>query len=130
MKVERIVMLGADAAPGGDALKVLLGARGPLHRLQNARMGVLKRHVEVGKDLALGHELDHVVDRRIGIDVVQAHPGIKFAQFLAKLKKALLHGAPLDKARAVLEVKPVGAGVLADDEKLLDAAFGRGFGLP
>jgi hypothetical protein len=42
---------------------------------------VLEGHVEVGQDLALGHQRNQVVDAGIGIDVVQAHPEAELAQF-------------------------------------------------
>jgi hypothetical protein len=66
--------VGADLAPAADAREVVLGAGGALHELEDARARVLERDVEIGEDLALGHERHHFVHVRVGIDVVQPHP--------------------------------------------------------
>jgi hypothetical protein len=59
---------------------------------------VLERHVEIGQHLALGHQRDHVVDVRVRIDVVQAHPHAELAQRLAReVEDARLTGRPCQK---------------------------------
>ena len=83
MKVERMARSGQIVAPAADALERLLLRCRPAHRLQHVGRGVLEGDVEVGKDLALGHQRDDAVDVRIGIDVVQPHPGAELAQRLA-----------------------------------------------
>ena len=80
MKVRADGDVGADLAPGADALERLLGVRRALHQLEDARARVLERHVEVGKDLALGHQRNDFVDVRIRIDVVQPHPHAELAR--------------------------------------------------
>ncbi len=65
----------AHFAPPVDAFERVLGVRRTLHQLQHARTAVLERDVEVRQDPAVGHQRDHVVDVRIRVHVVQAHPG-------------------------------------------------------
>ncbi len=117
--------VGADLAPGADALQVVLGARRPLHRLEDARIRVLERHVEVRQDLALGHQRDEVIDARVRIDVVQAHPDAEFGQRLAQFLQARLDRTPAEEAGAVFHIDAVGAGVLRDDQQLAHAGFGE-----
>ena len=93
MKVLRTVMSGQIRRQAREALEHLLRARRPLHQLQDARARVLERHVEVGKDLALGHQRNDVVHVRIRIDVVQAHPDAELAERLAQIRHARLHRA-------------------------------------
>jgi hypothetical protein len=102
----------ADRTPGADALEHFLGARRALHELQDARAGVLERHVEVGKDLALGHQRDDFVDVRVRVDVVQAYPHAEITQGAAQLGHAGLGGFSAHKAGSILDVHAVGAGVL------------------
>ena len=97
--------------------------RRPLHQLEDARAGVLERHVEVGQDLAFGHQRQQVVDVRIRIDVVQAHPDAEFAERLAQVEQLGLHRPAAPEAGAVLDVDAVGAGVLRDDQQFLDAGL-------
>ena len=75
--------VGAHLAPAADALQRLFLRRRAAHRFQHLRRGVLEGDVEVRQDLALGHQRNDVVDMRIGIDVVQAHPDAELAQRLA-----------------------------------------------
>ncbi len=71
--------LGANLSPAFQSLQDLFGAGGALHQLQDPRTGMLERHVEVGKDFAVSHQGNDVIDVRIGIDVMQAHPGSELA---------------------------------------------------
>ena len=69
---------------------------------------------------------------RVRIDVVQAHPGAMLLgqrrQRLAQLEHACLHRLAVPEAGAVLDVDAVGAGVLADHQQFLHAAFEQGAG--
>src|SRR5215472_9963536 len=58
--------VGADLAPARDARERLLLRGGAPHAAEHVRRGVLKRHVEIGQHLAVGHQRDHVVDMRVG----------------------------------------------------------------
>ena len=70
----------ADRAPCGDALQRLLLRRRALHAFEHLGRGVLERDVEIGKDLALGHQRNDIVDVRVGVDVMQPHPDAEFAE--------------------------------------------------
>ncbi len=121
--------LGADAAPLAHALEHVLGVGRALHGLEDARAGVLEGHVQVGQDLALGHQRDQVVHARIGIHVVHADPDAELAERLGQIEQARLDRAPAPEAGAVLDVHPVGRGVLRDHQDLLDAGVGERLGL-
>ena len=107
--------LGADRAPRADALELALARRRALHELQDARARVLERHVEVGQDPALGHQRDDLVDVRIRIDVVQAHPDARASpSAVRELGHARLHRPTVPEAGAVAHVDAVRARVLRD----------------
>jgi hypothetical protein len=55
--------------------------------LSTCRRGVLERNVEIGEDLALGHQRDDVVDMRVGVDVVHAHPYAELAEFARQVEE-------------------------------------------
>ena len=63
-------------------LQRLLLVRWPAHGFEHLGRGVLKGNVEVGQDLAFRHQRQHGVHMRVGVDVVQPHPGAKRAQRL------------------------------------------------
>ena len=72
--------LRTDGAPGTDTRQRVFAACRTLHRLEDTRAGVLKRHIEIRQDFALRHQRDQLIDRRIRIDVMQAHPDAEFGQ--------------------------------------------------
>ena len=96
MKVERMARSGHDLAPAADALQRLLAMGGAAHVLQHLRRGMLEGDVEIGKDLALGHQRDDVGDMRVGVDVVQAHPDAELAEFLGQIEELGAHLAVLE----------------------------------
>ncbi len=71
--------VGADFAPLLDPLQHLVLIARTLHRLQDLRARMLEGDVEIGKDQAIRHQRDDVVDMRIGIDVVEARPGAQLS---------------------------------------------------
>ena len=79
MKVERSVMSGTDRAPRRDALQRFRLRGRALHALEHVGRGVLERDVEIGKNFALGHQRNDIVDMRVGVDVMQPHPDAEFA---------------------------------------------------
>ncbi len=117
--------LGAKLTPARDALEVALATGRALHAAQHLGVRVLQRHVEVGQDAPGGHQRQQRVDLRVRVDVVQPHPGAvrlgQRAELLAELDEARAQRPAVPEAGAVLQVDAVGAGVLADDEQLLDA---------
>src|SRR5690606_11580046 len=90
-----------------------------LHRLEHRRAGVLERNIQVRQDVAGGHHRNDLVHVRIGIDVVQAHPGTQLPERLTQLQHAGFHWHTLPEAGLVLAIHTVGAGVLADHQQLL-----------
>ena len=90
---------------------------------------MLEGDVEIGQDLALGHQRDDLVDMRIGIDVVQPDPRAELAELPGEVEEAGPDLPIAPQARLVLQVDAVGAGVLRDDQKLLDAGVHQLLGL-
>ena len=80
MKVERIVRSGQIARHLAMRSSVFSCAAGRRMRFEHLGRGMLERNVEIGQHLALGHQRNHVVDMRVGIDVVQPHPDAEFAE--------------------------------------------------
>ena len=109
------------APPCGDALQGVVRRGGTLHQFQDAGAGVLKGNVQIGQYLALRHEFDHLIDVRIGIDIVQANPDAQFAERRGQVVEAgaALHIAP--RLRGVFQIDAVGAGVLGNHQDLLHA---------
>ncbi len=54
---------------------------------------------------------------RVGVDVVQAHPGPQPAQFAGEVGDMGAHLTPLPGRAVMLAVHAIGRGVLADDQK-------------
>ncbi len=80
---------------------------------------MLERHVEVGQHIALGHQGNDLVHMRIGVDVMQPHPHVEFAQRARQLGHARLQRAPAPETGAVFDVDAVGRGVLRNHQQLL-----------
>ena len=91
---------------------------------------MLKRNIEVRQNLSFGHKRNNVVNRRVRINVMQPHPGAKITQSPREFQKPGFDGLAAHKPRAVARVKPVSGRILADHEKLFDAAFHKIFGFP
>ena len=69
---------GALLAPLLDPRQRLVLRGRPLHRFEDFRAGMLEGDIEIGQHLALGHQADHLVDMRVGIDVVHPYPDAEF----------------------------------------------------
>src|SRR6516165_9178568 len=121
--------IGADVAPAGDALQGLLLRGRPFHPAQHGGCRMLKRDVEIGQHLALCHQRDDLVHMRVGVDVVQPHPGAELAKCAGEIEKFRPHLAPLPRARRIFEVDPVGRSVLRNNQKLLHARGDEALGL-
>ena len=121
MNVERIVSDGTALAPFADALQRLRLGRRPLHRLQDLRARVLERHVEIRQHLAVGHERNQIVDVRIRIDVVQAHPRAELAERRREIGDARGDIAAAPRRLLIFHVDAVRARVLRDHEQLAHA---------
>ncbi len=121
--------IGADLAPIGNALGRLFLMGRTAHGLQHGGRGVLERDIEIGENLALGHQRDDVVDVRVGIDVVEPGPGAELAQGAGEIEEAGLERRALPGALRIFQVEAVGAGVLADDQQFLHAGLHQALGL-
>ena len=117
----------ADRTPSANPLEIVLRVRRPFHQLENARARVLERNVEIRQQPSLRHQRDDLVDVRIRIDIMQAHPRTvlfrELGQGARKLGHPRLHGAPAPETGAIPDVDAVGARVLRDDQQLSHAGF-------
>ena len=86
---------------------------------------MLEGHVEVRQDLAFGHQRNQLIDTRIRINVVQAHPDAEFGQCLAQLLQARLDRAAAIEAGTVLHIDAISARILRDDQQLAHAGLGQ-----
>ncbi len=82
---------------------------------------MLERNVEIGKNFSVSHQGNNVVDMRIGVNVVQPHPGAEVAQRRAQIQEASFQRLAAPRTFRILEIKTVGARVLTNDQQLLDA---------
>ena len=80
---------------------------------------MLERDVEIGKDEPFGHQRDDLIDMRIGIDIVEPHPGGDSAELAGEIGHVRHHLAALPGARLLADIDAVGRRVLADDQQLL-----------
>ena len=118
----------ADFAPLLDTRQLTVGGAGTLHHLENARAGVLQRDIEVGQNFAFRHQRDHIINVRIGIDVVQAHPDAKLSQFFAQANHAGFNRHTVVEAAAMFNIDAVGGGVLRNHQQLFYPRVGQAFG--
>jgi hypothetical protein len=97
---------------------------------------MLERDVEIGQDLARarqgavrGHMLDHAVHMRIGIDVMESHPGAERTQFARQIGHVRAHRPVAVLALGMLQVDAVSACILGDNQKFLRPGRDQPFGL-
>ena len=50
---------------------------------------MLKWNIQVRQNLAVGHQWDHLIDMRIGIDVVQPHPHAELAERAGEIEQLI-----------------------------------------
>ena len=82
---------------------------------------MLEGNVEIRQNLAFGHQPDDLVDMRVGVDVLQPHPGAEFAELLGEIEEFGADLAVLPRAVGVFDIDAVGRGVLRNDEQFLNA---------
>ena len=90
MKVLRSVSAGHSRAPGADAREGVLGVRRAAHALEHRGTAVLEGNVQVRQHAPFCHERDDLIDVRIGVDVVQAHPHAELTQAAREIDEARL----------------------------------------
>ena len=66
--------------------------RRPPHRLQHVRARVLEGNVEIRQHAPLRHQRQDLIHMRIGIDVMEPHPGAERAERLGEAQEARLDG--------------------------------------
>ena len=113
--------LGTFLAPLIDPRQRLLLRSRALHSLEDFRARVLKGNIEVRQNLAFGHQPDDFVDMRVGVDILQPHPGAEIAEFFREVEEFGADLAILPRAVGIFDIDAVGRGVLRDDEQFLDA---------
>ena len=86
-------------APLLDPRQRLFLRRRALHGLQDFGARVLEGDVEIGQHLALGHQADDLVDMRVGVDILQPHPGAELAELLGQVEELRADLAVLPWAR-------------------------------
>ena len=78
-------MSGQISRQAAISSSVLAAAAGRAMRLQRIGMGVLERNVEIGQDQPLGHQRDQLAHMRVGVDVMQPHPGAQPPQIARQI---------------------------------------------
>ncbi len=69
---------------------------------------MLEGNVEIGQNLALGHQADDFVDMRVGVDILQPDPGAELAEFFGQVKEFGADRAVLPRAFGIFDVDAVG----------------------
>jgi len=55
------------------------------HGFEDFGRSVLERNVQIGEQFPLSHQRDHLVNARIRVDIMEAHPDAEFGQTSAKV---------------------------------------------
>ena len=100
--------LRAFLTPSLDASQRLVLRRRALHCLEDFRARVLEGNIEIGQDLALGHQADDFIDMRIRVNVLQTHPGAEFAKLARQIEEFRADLAILPRTRRIFQVNPIG----------------------
>ena len=119
--------LGAGGTPGQQPVQIALTTGRAFHAAQHIGVAVLERHVQVRQHAASGHDGQQLIHMRVGVDVMQPHPGAVGGGQLGQLRTQLGHAgldrSTVKKAGAVLHIHAVSAGVLADHQQLFDTVL-------
>ena len=67
---------------------------------------MLEGNVEIGQDLALGHQRNDLVDMRVGVDVVQPDPDAERAELAGEVDELRAHLAVLKRLAAYFTSTP------------------------
>ena len=82
---------------------------------------MLEGNVEIGRDQAVRHQGNDLIDMRIGIDIVEPDPGTQLAQLAREVRHMRLDRATLPLPFFLPDIDAVGRCVLADDQQFLGA---------
>jgi hypothetical protein len=109
MKVERMARSGQMSRQRARRSSVFSWCAGRRMAFRTAGEACWKGMSRIGQDLALGHQRQHMIDVRIGVDVVQAHPGAERAQRSSEVEEAGRRAArPFQGLARILDVEAVG----------------------
>src|ERR1019366_4132552 len=100
--------LGAFLTPLLDPRQRLVLRGRTFHCFKDFRARVLKGNIEIGQDLALDHEANDFIDMRVGVDILQPHPGAEFAELLCQIEKLRADLAVLPRARGIFQIDAIG----------------------
>ena len=89
---------------------------------------MLEGNVEVGQHKPFRHQFDDIVDMRVRIDIVEPHPDAERAELADEIDEFGPDRALVKEAFRIAQVKPIGAGVLGNDEQLPDPGGDELFG--
>ena len=84
---------------------------------------MLERNVQIGRQQPFGHQRDHIINMRIGIDIMQPDPRgmavnrAQSAQFASQIGHMRTHLRALPFARFVSDVDAIGRGILTDHQQ-------------
>jgi len=119
--------IGADFAPGVDAVERLFLIAGAFHRFEDGRRSVLEGNIEIGQHEAFGHQRDDIINMGVGIDVMEADPCAELAEFAGEIDEFGADLAIFPLACGIFDVETVGGRILRDDEEFLDASIDEFF---
>ena len=90
---------------------------------------MLEGHIQIGQYAPLGHERNDLIDARVGVDIVQPHPGPEFAQRSGQLEHPGTQRTPAPESGSVTDVNPVSTRILRDHQQLTHARAHQILGL-
>ena len=73
---------------------------------------MLQRHIEVGKDYALTHQSNQIVNVWIGIDVMQTNPNTQTPQMSGQIHNMITQRSRANEICPMTKVHAVGTRVL------------------
>src|ERR1700722_6365883 len=121
--------VGALLAPSLDSSQRLVLRGRAFHGLEDFRAGVLKGNIEIGQDFSFRHQTDDVIDMRVGVDILQPHPGAEFAELLGEVEELRAALAIFPGARGVFQIDAIGGSILRNDQQFPDAGADQLFRL-
>ena len=119
---------GTNFTPLLDARQLAVSGARAFHHFENTRAGVLQRNIEIRQNFAFRHQRDYIINVRVRIDVVQAHPDTELRQLFAQANHAGFDRHAVVEAAAMFDINAVGGGVLRDHQQLFDPGIGQAFG--
>lgn len=83
---------------------------------------MLKRNIQIRQNFAFCHQFHHLINLRIGVNIMQTDPHSEFTQFARQIDETCLDRLTLiGKVDLVAAVNTVGRSVLANDHEFTHA---------